>query len=211
MREQNSLITAVKKNLFKGCCNLRSVIIPEKTSSVEDHAFSGCTRLNSILFLSSKIRFGKDVFSECFEIHKLRLPDRMVGFNKHTFNEPDYVYITNLPYASVPQQLQPPALKGIAFARISGEKIEESIFDSYRKSINRHKDDWIYEGKIDENEIFISFLAHEKMLNAEETEHLIKRVTRYQLPSLLNVLMQYQSSNFEPDDYSQLLDDELNV
>ena len=120
------------------------------------------------------------------------------------------MYIINLPYASIPQQLQPAALKGIAYAIINDEAIEDSVYASYRKSINRHKDDWIYEGKIDENELFIRFMVHEEMLDADETEHLIKRVTRYNMPDLLNVLMQYQTEHFEPEDYTGLLDDVFN-
>ena len=193
--------------MLKECISLQAITIPESVSCIEDHAFSDCRKLNTVILLPYRIRLGKDVFSGCTEIHKLHLSERIIGFNKYTFNNPDYIYIINLPYSSIPQQLQASALKGIAYARINGETIPESIYNSYMKSINRHKDDWVYEGKIDENELFIRLLMYEKMLDADETEHLIKRVIRYNMPDLQNKLMQYQTSSFEPSDYSGLLDD----
>ena len=54
-------VTAIGKNAFFGCENLREVYIPDSVKLIEESVFYGCNALEKIHFAGSKLTFEKEV------------------------------------------------------------------------------------------------------------------------------------------------------
>ena len=48
--ESGSKLETIKKSAFKGCNNLKSIVIPASVTTIGAYAFSGCTNLTSVTF-----------------------------------------------------------------------------------------------------------------------------------------------------------------
>lgn len=59
-------VNSVGVNAFKGCYNLRKIILPNCTS-IGDYAFAGCYNLQEII-VAEGCSFGKDCFQGCYSL-----------------------------------------------------------------------------------------------------------------------------------------------
>lgn len=58
-----SEIVAIESGVFRDCCNLREVTIPEKVAQIGSSAFQGCHNLEWVTFTSDNVTIGDNAFT----------------------------------------------------------------------------------------------------------------------------------------------------
>lgn len=61
-------------NVFEGCLNLKTIVIPSDVSSIKDYAFYNCNTLDSIHIPTSVYTIGNNAFYGCSNLKKFSLP-----------------------------------------------------------------------------------------------------------------------------------------
>lgn len=97
--------TKIKLEAFRGCTDLKSIVIPDKVSVIDEAAFFGCTGLTcivipapvweieenaflhcsclrSITFLGSVGSIHKSAFEECGSLEQIRVPANKIEYYK---------------------------------------------------------------------------------------------------------------------------------
>ena len=59
---------------FAGCTNLKSVILPNSISSIDNRAFKGCTGLTYV-YIPQKAKIWEDAFKDCPNLHLYQHPN----------------------------------------------------------------------------------------------------------------------------------------
>ena len=77
-------IYSIPADYFGGKVELRSVVLPNSISSIDDYAFSGCYNLSDISLGLSLRYIGSRAFEGC-AIHTLNLPASLYGVNSEAF------------------------------------------------------------------------------------------------------------------------------
>ena len=77
-------IYSIPADYFGGKVELRSVVLPNSISSIDDYAFSGCYNLSDISLGLSLGYIGSRAFEGC-AIHTLNLPASLYGVNSEAF------------------------------------------------------------------------------------------------------------------------------
>ena len=70
---------------FKGCRNLRSIIIPNSVTSIGDDAFSECHRLASVEIGNSVISIGENAFRGCMNLTSVIIGDGVTSIGENAF------------------------------------------------------------------------------------------------------------------------------
>lgn len=55
----------IGEEAFKGCINLKKVVLGRKINRIDDRAFYGCENLETVVFPNKQVQMGKDVFGGC--------------------------------------------------------------------------------------------------------------------------------------------------
>jgi len=100
-------------NIFAGCVNLKTIIIPWGMSSIKDYAFYNCNTLDSINIPTSVYAIGNNSFNGCSSLKKFSLP-------KYLYSIGDYALAncTSLTSISFPTTL--PVISNNCFSGCSG-------------------------------------------------------------------------------------------
>jgi hypothetical protein len=72
---------------FKGCRNLRSIIIPNSVTFIGDDAFSECHRLESVEIGNSVISIGENAFRGCAMLKSLTIPNSVKSIGDYAFGD----------------------------------------------------------------------------------------------------------------------------
>lgn len=72
-------LTIIPESAFANCMNLRTVIIPNSVTEIDDNAFMKCKNLEEIRLSENLIILGEGVFSDCENLKSLILPE---GFTR---------------------------------------------------------------------------------------------------------------------------------
>lgn len=86
--------------MFSGCTSLRSVVIPDSVTSIDDKAFSGCTSLRSIVIPDSVTDIGRDTFFGCTSLKSIVIPDSVTNIGEYAFSG-----CTSLKSAAIPNSV----------------------------------------------------------------------------------------------------------
>lgn len=70
-------VTKISDNAFKGCINIRKIVIPEGIQTIGRNAFSSCRQLNDIS-LPSGVTIDAYAFASCTSLEQVALPDSAV-------------------------------------------------------------------------------------------------------------------------------------
>ena len=82
--EKFDSIATVGDSMFKGCSNLKTIVLPPNTQSIESNAFEGCTNLQ--FFDMPKItNIGSRAFASCTSLVNVALPDNVKQIGSHAF------------------------------------------------------------------------------------------------------------------------------
>ena len=117
-------VTAVGKNAFSGCKNLKSIILPDTIESIgagafsdcksleaieipyavtviEDGAFKNCESLKYVQMGNDVTSIGADAFSRCRALTSFALPKKLSSIGKGTFIGCSKLESINIPYEVV--------------------------------------------------------------------------------------------------------------
>ncbi|MBR5253937.1 MAG: leucine-rich repeat domain-containing protein [Bacteroidales bacterium] len=82
----NYTVTAVDKNAFSNCIDLKSVIISESIIDIGDESFKGCSNLRTVKINSNLKRIGGSAFLSCRKLQNINLPNSIEAISKHAFS-----------------------------------------------------------------------------------------------------------------------------
>lgn len=100
-------------NVFEGCLNLKTIVIPSGMSSIKDYAFYNCNTLDSIHIPTSVYTIGSNAFNGCSSLKKFSLPKYL-----NTIREYAFANCSSLTSISFPATLS--VIPNSCFSRCSG-------------------------------------------------------------------------------------------
>lgn len=90
--EEGSKLETIDKSAFKGCNNLKSIVIPASVTTIGAYAFSGCTNLTSVTFEEGskletldKIFYNSDIAEYNSAITEFAIPKSVTEIKPCTF------------------------------------------------------------------------------------------------------------------------------
>jgi len=76
----------IPTDAFKGCTNLKGVIIPSNVINIGPNAFRGCSSLVNVTIPSSVIDIGESAFQGCTSLVSIVIPSSVTGIGWSAFN-----------------------------------------------------------------------------------------------------------------------------
>lgn len=70
---------------FKGCANIKSVVIPEYVTTIGSEAFANCKALETVTFPSDLERIDDEAFLNCVNLSGIELPEGLEHIGKSAF------------------------------------------------------------------------------------------------------------------------------
>ena len=100
-------------NVFEGCFNLKTIVIPSGMSFIKDYAFQNCNTLDSIQIPTSVYTIGSNAFYGCSNLKKLSLPKYL-----NTIKDNAFANCSSLNSISLPATLS--VIPNSCFSRCTG-------------------------------------------------------------------------------------------
>lgn len=79
-------VTSIEEGAFKGCKNLTSVSLPNSLTSIGEYAFEDCQSLTSISIPNSVTDIGREAFGGCTHLVSVILPDSLTSIQRGVFS-----------------------------------------------------------------------------------------------------------------------------
>ena len=89
--------TAVYKNAFKGCSNLREIILGENITSIGEYAFQDCSKLSSIILPPSVKSICDYAFDGCEALKEVQVPNNVDVIGRNGFSRCIALELATLP------------------------------------------------------------------------------------------------------------------
>lgn len=87
-------------NAFFSCENLKSIVIPDSVTRIEDGAFMACYSLREVQLSKSLKEIGEYAFSSCRSIKSIILPESLISIEKGAFAGCDSLDVLYVPKGS---------------------------------------------------------------------------------------------------------------
>lgn len=186
-------ITEIRHAAFSGCDALEEVSVPGSISSMEADAFGDNLQerilKGFIVHIRGKVGYGLNEF---------------IKKNKGYKN----FFFTDMLCREIPEADQKSAAVRIAKWVTMGRTVPSEVYESYVTYLKQSKANWLKKNAlIDDNYPVYCILIKEKIINAAETEKLIKLTNENQMHELQVLLMNYQNELSAPGGYDSLFDD----
>ena len=81
------LVTDIGRSAFYECSNLKSVIIPNSVTTIQDYAFYSCSGLTSVLIPNSVTSISSDAFWKCSSITSITIPSSITYIGSDAFRD----------------------------------------------------------------------------------------------------------------------------
>lgn len=79
------IATTIPDSAFRGCENLKTVIMPDGLKAIGQFAFKGCKSLNHVLLPDRVSHIGKGAFAFCESLNDIRLPNGLTTIDDCAF------------------------------------------------------------------------------------------------------------------------------
>lgn len=79
-------VTTIDNGAFFGCDNLKTIAIPNSVTSIGSEAFCGCTGLKRITIPDNVTSIGEGAFSGCSSLVSITIPDSVTSIGERTFS-----------------------------------------------------------------------------------------------------------------------------
>ena len=84
-------------NIFQGCVNLKTIIIPSNITCIRDYAFYNCSTLDSINLPTSLYTIGNNAFNGCSNLKRICLPQYLNSIGNYGLANCSSLTSINLP------------------------------------------------------------------------------------------------------------------
>ena len=100
-------VTAIGKNAFSGCDQIKSIIFPETITLIDERAFNECRSLESITLPEKLAEIGAQAFSYCRLLKEIIVPQSVTKIGRAAFSDIFYLEKVVLPDAleEIPESL----------------------------------------------------------------------------------------------------------
>lgn len=78
-------IVEIKENAFRGCTNLKSIMLPEGIDKIDDYTFYYCTNLVNIIIPIGVTTIGESAFYECGSLLDVTFPNSVTTIKESAF------------------------------------------------------------------------------------------------------------------------------
>ena len=78
-------VLGIEKNVFVGCSNLTTVIIPNSVTTIAHGAFASCRSLISVTIPNSVTSIGHAAFQECTSLTSITIPESVTSIDEYLF------------------------------------------------------------------------------------------------------------------------------
>lgn len=212
--KQNENETLLRKN-----DPLRYYSVPEHITEIRSAAFTGCDALEEVSipgssFVASNI-FGEELQERIEKGFIIQIRGKAgYGLNDFIKTNKGYknFYFTDMLCREIPEGERRNAVVRIAKWVALGKSISAEVYESYITYLKQSKSYWISKNALtDENYPVYLMMIKEKMINAVDTEKLIKLTNENKKHELQVLLMNYQNEISIRGDYDSLFDDTTSV
>lgn len=90
-------VSMIGDEAFKGCTQLKSIVIPESVTLVGNNAFSGCSSLESIELAEGITKIGWSAFYNCKELKAINIPNGVAELGYSAFENCEKLAEVELP------------------------------------------------------------------------------------------------------------------
>lgn len=73
--------------IFRGCTNLRRILLPKNLERLGAHSFAYCTSLEEVSMPAVLRRIGNNAFSRCVSLREVSVPDSVVELESYAFSD----------------------------------------------------------------------------------------------------------------------------
>lgn len=95
--DEASEIRILPTGIFRGCSNLRKILLPPKLERIGAHSFTYCESLEEVPLPSALRRIGNNAFSRCRSLREVSVPDSVVELESYAFSDCFSLRRTKLP------------------------------------------------------------------------------------------------------------------
>ena len=78
-------ITSIGDYVFRGCCGMTELTLPNSVTSIGGNAFEGCNGLTELILPNSVTSIGDSAFEGCSGLTELTLPNSLTEIGKYAF------------------------------------------------------------------------------------------------------------------------------
>lgn len=78
-------VTSIANNAFRGCTNLKTVVIGKNVKTIGKNAFYGCKKLKTVKMGSNVVTIGDKAFYKCTSLAAITIPSKVKKIGKSAF------------------------------------------------------------------------------------------------------------------------------
>ena len=79
-------VTRIRKEVFRGCKQLKKIELPSSLIVIEKDAFNGCFALEEIIIPDNVTEIGERAFRNCSRLKRAALPNSLIALKPYTFS-----------------------------------------------------------------------------------------------------------------------------
>ena len=87
-------ITTIKEEGFKGCSNMKQIILPRSVQLIDKKAFQECSSLSKINFTTNLREIGENAFEQCTSLKEVTFPKGLNEIHSYAFYQSGLEKIT---------------------------------------------------------------------------------------------------------------------
>ncbi len=91
-------LTSILENTFENCCSIESITFPETLTTIGKYAFKNCTNLESVDFPESLTTINNEAFRNCSSIKEVVFPESITTIGASSFKDCESLTCVSFPH-----------------------------------------------------------------------------------------------------------------